>query len=182
MKQHYSRRHFIRQSTVISAGLSLCSTQVISAFNSPLGQGSNVDILSSYKDIRTSVLKNKSVCVSGVVYDKNSLKPKSNTLLKVWHRSAFKDETDINTLLKTSMNGSFKILTNLPPRDLGKSGRLFFQVNPNKYSKPIELIINNIGAHIMSSYWESCDGLDNELVPITKTTFFSHKIAFNLFV
>lgn len=178
MKNLSQRRSFVKSSILATSGLLLLHPLKSSARR--LGQSKVTAELTSECDIRKHLF-GKQVEVSGQIFDAAGQKPLENVNIEFWHLSPNSKHIGHRGTLTTDSEGRYRLKTDYPSREPGKSATLHFKISKGTELASTELKISQFGADITAKHWEKNNQLaDDLLFPTFEKSLFRTKVNFNI--
>lgn len=178
MKATTSRRSFLAKSAIISTGLALIPSEILTASNSACPyQGYN-----PYAEFSTDIRKHlfgKQLTISGILFDKFK-QPISNAEIELWHLSPTLKKFRHRTKLKTNELGEYVVKTDFPARAEAQTARVYFRIQKGDSVQYTELAVDETGANITSKHWEENQHLNKDLFPHSRPIWNGLHINFNL--
>jgi hypothetical protein len=171
MEKYSTRRNFLKTSAFAAAGLSLLSSSVLKAGNITVP---NFDV--TVPDLRTGLFRENYMVVSGKVFDRQSLLPKTNAVLHVLAGNSNSPVASINV----DNEGRYRFLCDFPKKEFGKSARLYLKLSTPESFYTTELIFSEFDAHITDRHWELNRNLGDRVFPKKQSREDFSEISFNL--
>ena len=183
MKNHTSRRFFLRNTAIASTGIALFSTTVINDYTAEKSTLKSVLSFSTKKnDIRITGAGRKHITVRGKVFNKTGMISKANAIIEIWHLSPGSSEFGHRAKQITNKAGEYSFITDHPDRELGKTPRIYFKVTSDDISYETELFVTDFDVHISDKHWALNQQLGKKLFPQKQTLNNHSEIVFNLSV
>jgi len=182
MKKTTSRRLFLRNTALATTGVALLSGTQLSHALAPVKnpfEGYN-PYADSKTDLRTILSTEKTIEVTGKVYDSSGKNTVANAIVEVWHLSPNSKKYRHRAKLKTNEQGEYSFITEMPNREDAKMPRIYFKVTFNENSYFTELLIGTTGAHITGKHWEENNLSESKLLPQAKISKNKITINFNI--
>jgi len=155
MIQPSNRRAFVRKMLFTSVGTAMCVS--VQAFSKKTNN-------TNLADCRDSIFSNRIVTVNGIVYSKDGKAPMPNVEIEVKHLSPKSKRYSHAGKLQTNSKGEYKIITDFPNKELGKSARIHFKIlGPQAYET--ELLITKNDAFITDKHWVRNNKLGKKMFP-----------------
>ena len=182
MKNHPSRRLFLRNSAMATTGIALfSSTAFANTFTSDDSPFEGYNPYAEEKtDLRTSSLFGKHLQVKGEIFDATGSYKLSNVTIEVWHLSPNSKKYRHQAKLTTNNNGEYNFITDFPNIENGKMPRIYFKVTNNHTTYFTELLVNDFGAHITGKHWQENNKLGEKILPIKEDYSNFSKVTFNI--
>ncbi len=176
-----SRRSFLGKTAVAVAGMTIFSTQETLANllnnSSPfIGYNPYSELKS---DLRTFSGLEKTLKVSGVVYDRDGIKTIPNAKIEVWHLSPNANKYKHRGYFFSDAEGHYTFKTDYPNRTEGKKPRIYFKTTKGNKTSFSELVLDKNCAYITSEHWAENKALKAKLQPKFESTISENKIQFN---
>jgi len=182
MKNHPSRRLFLRNTAIATTGVTLISSTTFA--NSLISNNSPFDGYNPYAeeiaDLRVSKLFGKHLQVKGTIFDSTGSFGLSNVTVEVWHLSPNSKKYRHRSKLTTNNLGEYNFITDFPYKEYGKPSSIYFKVSNSNKEYFTELLLNDFGANISGKHWSENKQLGNKLLPIKKGGLNDSNIVFNI--
>ena len=176
-----SRRSFLGKTAVALAGVTFFSTHESVAQllnNSSPFIGYN-PFSEEKSDLRTFSSLDKTIKVSGVVYDSDGIKTIPNAKIEVWHLSPYENKYKHRGYFFSDDEGRYTFRTDYPNRTTGKKPRIYFKTTKGNRTSFTELVLDKNCAYITSEHWVENKALKAKLYPKFKSSISENKIQFN---
>lgn len=179
MHKNTPRRAFLQKTLLATGGLSLLSTQSVSALtkSSPI-EGYN-PFTEEKTDLRTNVF-GKHLVVTGKVYDSSGKLPLKNTLVEVWHLTPGSKKYRHRGKMYTDAQGRYRFVTDLPEKDASLIAKVNFKVSHGDSEQFTSLLLGAKDAYIRCDHWEKNNRLGDKLFPSSSSFLNTRTIQFNI--
>lgn len=182
MKNHPSRRLFLRNSMFATTGIAfLSSATTLHAFTEDQTPFDGYNPYAEEKtDLRTSSFFGNHLTIKGKIYDKSGAAVLPNISIEVWHLSPNSTSYKHHAKLQTNSDGEYNFITDFPNREKGKIARIYFKISDDNSTYFTELLVNDLGAHITGKHWEENKQLKENLFPIKTGDKNNASVVFNI--
>jgi protocatechuate 3,4-dioxygenase beta subunit len=172
MKDQSTRRFFLRNVLMASVGISVLPLRASSKreFYSP-------DLKTNFK---LGGLHDKSITVTGKIYDKTGLQTRSDTAIEVWYLSPVTKKFEYAKNIRTNKAGEYMFTTDFPEKELGNLARIHFKVASKERSYETELLVSDFGAYVTDKHWALNSNMGENLFPRQQSTENITELIFNL--
>lgn len=180
MKKPTPRRAFLRKSVMATTGITLFSSQVLSALTMSTSPYEGYNQFAEEKtDLRTQFF-GKQLKVSGTIYDSQGALPLSEASVEVWHLSPGSSKYRHRGKFKTDALGQYQFHTDFPNKEKGKSGRIYFKVSKGETSYFTELVVSPFDAFVTAKHWKENSQLGEKVYPTHNVFLNEATIQFNI--
>ena len=169
-----NRRNFLRNTLMVSMGISVLPMQAISKdeFYKP----------ALNTNFRLGGLLDKGIDVKGKIFDKTGMFMQNDASIEIWYLSPVTKKFEHIKNLRPNKFGEYGFTIDFPEKELGKLPRIHFKVASQEMSYTTELIVNDFGAYISDMHWELNKQLGDDVFPDFSQNRNMNQVVFNLSV
>lgn len=180
MKKSVSRRSFLGDLSMATAGLAMLSTpSFVNAFSESGNLKGYNPYASTNADLRQTLF-GKHITVTGTIYKQDGVTVLPDATIEVWHLSPYSKKYRHRTKIRSDAQGHYTFITDMPNKELGKMPCINFKFSHADKSYYSRLWIHQHGAFISSDHWERNQQLGDMVLPTKEALAGHEKFNFNL--